>query len=740
MNNSFNLGFMCGGMSLIGVTLTIKKRLLFMLLFFLTIITALLIRLGWIQIVNGEWYQQQAFEQQNSGIEISAGRGTIFDRNGKELAVSANVETVSINPQEVRRSKKDKEVIAQKLSDILSLKKEDIIKKLDRKSRYERIVRKIDKEVGDKVRKWIKDEQLSGIYVVEDTKRFYPNRNLAAHVIGFTGSDNQGLDGIEATMDKYLKGKPGKILSEVDAGGREISSNEQKHVEPQKGNNVVLTIDETIQYMAEKAMEKAIKDNKVLRGAAAIVMDPKNGDILALTSKPDFDLNAPFAAPSGVDPSAWKGNTKEDIDKLSKTVWRDKAVVDTYEPGSTFKAITSAAGLEEGVITPTSPVTDFTVKVGGWNINCWKPNAHGNETFTEGVYNSCNPVFVRLSQTLGIDRFYNYVRKFGFYDKTMIDLPGEAKSVIHKKPTEVDMAAASFGQRFQISPIQLITAYGAIANGGTLYKPRLVKELTDDNGNIIKTFEPEKVRTVISKQTSDTLRTILEGVVSEGTGGNAYIKGYRVAGKTGTSETLQTKKEGRYIASFMSFAPADNPAICALVILDHPDVYPHTGGMIAAPVAGKLVEDVLNYLEIQRKYTEKDKDALQVDTVVPDVTNKSIEDAKKLLNEKGLTYEIVNKGNTNATVVMEQMPKQDAVVPAKTVVLLYTYKPEKEPTVKMPDILNDTIEEAAETLKEIGLNIKVKGLGKAVKQAVPPGTKVTKGQLVEVEFKQLDTE
>jgi len=728
-----------GGDILSGVGLLIKKRLFIIFIAFIVIVTCLLGRIGWIQIVNGEWYQKKAFEQQNSGIEISAGRGTIYDRNGKELAVSASVETVSANPQEIRNSKKDKNYIASKLSEILSLSQEDVLKKIDRKSRYERIKRKVDKDVGNMVRQWIKDEKIKGIYVVEDTKRFYPNRNLASHVIGFTGSDNQGLDGIEATMDKYLKGVSGKILSEVDAGGRAIPFKEEKLIAPQEGYNVVLTIDETIQYIAEKAIEKAINDNKVLKGATAIVMDPKNGDILALTSKPDFDPNSPFAAPPGEDKNTWKGNTADDIKKLQKTVWRNKAVVDTYEPGSTFKAITSAAGLEEGVVTPETPVTDFTVKVGGWNINCWKPNAHGNETFTEGVYNSCNPVFVRVSQSLGLDKFYKYVRSFGFYDKTRIDLPGEAKSVIHKKPTEVDMAAASFGQRFQISPIQLITAYGAIANGGNLYKPRLVKELTDSEGNVVKKFEPEVVRNVISKKTSDTLRTILEGVVAEGTGSNAYVKGYRVAGKTGTSETLQTKTEGRYIASFMSFAPADNPSICAVVILDHPDVYPHTGGMIAAPVAGKLVEDVLNYLEVERKYTEKDKDLFQKDTTVPDVKNKTLQEAKKILEEKGLTYEVVKQGNTN-DIIVEQMPKPDAIVPEKTVVLLYTYKPSNELKTKMPDVINKTVDEAAFALNNAGINIKVEGIGTAVKQSVLPGTEVVKGQVVEVEFKQMDLE
>lgn len=723
-----------------GTSLLIKKRLLVVLISFSTLVIALLVRLGWIQIVHGQVYQEMAFDQQNSGMEISARRGTIYDRNGKELAVSASVETVSVNPQEIRNSKRDKDYLAAKMAEILNMNKEDILKKLNRRSRYEWIKRKVDKEVGDRVRVFINDEKIEGVYVVEDTKRFYPNRNLAAHVIGFTGADNQGLDGLEATMEKYLKGIPGKILSGVDGGGRELPFGEEKHIDPKDGLNIVTTIDETIQYLAEKAMDKAITDNNVLKGAMAIVMDPRNGDILALTSKPDFDLNNPWGPPPGVDKSMWKGTTAEDIKKLQETVWRDKAVADTYEPGSTFKAITSAAGLEEGVIKPDSMVTDRTVTIGGWNINCWKPNAHGNETFREGVYNSCNPVFVRLAQSLGVERFYKYVRAFGFYDKTKIDLPGEARSVFHKNPTEVNMATASFGQRFQISPIQLITAYGAIANGGKLLKPRLVKELTDSEGNTVKEFEPEVVRTVITKGTSDTLKDILEGVVSEGTGSNAYIKGLRVAGKTGTSETLQTKTQGRYIASFMAFAPADNPVMSLLVILDHPNVYPHTGGMIAAPVAGKLAEDILNYLQVERKYTEKDKDMLRPDTYVPDLSNLSLVDAKKLLKEAGLEYEIVNKGNTNGTVVLEQMPKPDAIVPSGTVVLLYTYKPEKELTVKVPDVLEMTVDEAAEALSGAGLNIKVSGMGTSVKQAYPPGTIIKKGNIVEVEFRNFDTE
>ncbi len=720
-----------------GLNLLIKKRLLFILFIISILMLALLLRVAWIQIVQGDWFQRLAFEQQTSGLVINPKRGGIFDRNGKEMAISASVETISANPQEVRKSKLDSDIIAQELSQILGVSKDDVLKRITKASRYEIIKTKVDKEIGDKVRKWKQEKKVPGIYIYEDTKRFYPNRNLAAHVIGFTGADNQGIDGVEKMMDQYLKGTPGKILSEVDAGGRGLPFREEKHIAPQDGLNVVLTIDETIQYFAQKALERAVDDNKVIGGAAAIVMDPRNGEILALVSKPDFDLNDPFGPPPGVDPKTWNGRSEEGVSRLQKTVWRDKAVVDTYEPGSTFKAFTSAAALEEKVIRPDSPVNDFTVTVGGWKINCWKPNAHGNETFTQGVYNSCNPVFVRVAQSLGIDRFYKYMRAFGFYEKTNLGLSGEATSIIHPKPTEVDMASASFGQRFQITPIQLISGYAAIANGGKLLRPHIVKELSDTGGNVVRKFEPEVIRNVISKQTAETLRIILEGVVSEGTGSNAYIKGYRVAGKTGTS---QTTTPGRYIASFAAFAPAENPVICVLVVLDHPTGETYYGGQIAAPVAGRIVEDTLNYLNIERKYTEKDKELMMLPVYVPDVRNKTVEEAKKILSDFGLVYKLEGNGDNKAALVMEQTPKPNASIPEKSVVILYTYKPVKEIMVKVPDLLNKTISEATQALNDVGLNIRVNGLGTAVKQSVKPGNELPKGETVVIDFRYLDTE
>ena len=483
----------------------------------------------------------------------------------------------------------------------------------------------------------------------------------------------------------------------------------------------MLTIDETIQHFAQKAIEKAMDDNKVMSGACAIVMDPRNGEILALVSKPDFDPNDPRAAPPGIDPAKWKGNTAEDIKTLTSTVWRDKAITDTYEPGSTFKSFTTAAGLEENVVTPTSTVSDATVTVQGWNINCWKPNAHGVETFTEGVYNSCNPVFVRVAQGLGIDKFYRYMKAFGFYNKTGITLPGEATSIIHRKPAEIDMASASFGQRFQITPIQLITAYASVANGGKLLKPHIIKELTDSSGNIVKRYEPEVIRNVISKKTDDTVREILEGVVTYGTGRNAYVKGYRVAGKTGTSETIETKKNGRYIASFSAFAPADNPVICVLVILDNPKGDAYYGGVIAAPVAGKIVEDTLNYLEVERRYSESDREYMAEEIFVPDVRSKTVEEAKKILTSSGLTYVVEGTGE----LVIEQTPKPSVSVAKKSVVILYT----------VPSLTTMTVSEATQTLSNLGLNITTSGVGTVVNQSPKAGQSLPKGGTVSVDFR-----
>ena len=723
-----------------------KKRLIILLSFFTIIVIALIGRLAHIQFVQGYELQKKAFIQQNTGRLISPIRGTIYDRNGKKLAISVQAATISCNPNEVAKNKKlTTEEVAEGLARLLSMDKDTVYSIITKNASSAIIKRKVERETEIQIRTWISENSVRGINIDEDAKRYYPGGNLMSHILGFTGDDNQGLmGGIEEVMDKYLKGVPGKILSEVDARGSAVPSEREKRIDAQDGLNVVLTVDETIQYLVSKSLDKAVADNKVRGGAVGIVMDPKTGDLLAMVSKPDYDLNSPFAYPGnidleGVDPSEWTERSRETVNILSKTVWRNMAVSDTYEPGSTFKSITASAGIEEGVITPDTITDDLPIKVTGWPkpINCWRVGRpHGTETFREAVYNSCNPAFVKVAQSLGIDRFYSYVRAFGFMDKTGIELKGEARPQFQDKPKEIDMAVASFGQRFTITPLQLTTAYCAVVNGGKLMKPRLVKELTDADGNVVMKFEPEAVRTVISKQTSDIMRDILEGVVADpkGTGNNAYVRGYRVGGKTGTSETT---KEDVYIASFCGFAPADDPRVVVLVALFDPRGDSHMGGVIAAPVVGKIIEDTLNYMQVERKYTEDDLKSMTDSVLVPDVRNKTVGEAVKALKAVGLKYDIEGEGNTES-IVVEQMPKMNASVPENSVVILYTYKPDELKTVSMPDLSGKTISEAVYAMNRIGLNIKVSGNGTVFRQQHEPGARVDKGSVVEVEFRNMD--
>lgn len=729
-----------------------KKRIAIFTVVFTILLSALTVRVGWIQFVDGKEYQGMAIKQQTSGRVIPAKRGTIYDRNGNSLAISIDVDLVAINPKTIKDYAVEEKMdvaqyqafVANALSEMLELAPEGVLKKVQSAQRYVEIKDRVSKEVGDQVRKWRNENKVPGIYVDEDSMRYYPNDNLAAHVIGFTGKDNQGLvTGVEFSFDNELTGKPGTILANVDGKGNELPFAEERRIEPENGNNLVLTIDETIQYLVEKELNQAVADAKVSQGAAAIVMQPSTGDILAMASVPDFDLNQPFAAPVGIDPATWKGNTAEDINKLSQTVWRNKALSDTYEPGSTFKTITSAALLEEGLVKRDTIVQDVPLVFPGTKpINCWRRAGHGTETFEQAVYNSCNPVFARLSQDLGIETFYNYVRAFGFYDKTGIELVGEANSIFHKQPTNIDMAVASFGQRFQITPIQLISAYSAIGNGGTLLKPRIVKQITDDNGNVVETFEPEVVRNVVSEKTAAEVADILEGVVSIGTGKNAYVAGYRVAGKTGTSETIQTDTTGRYIVSMCALAPADEPEIALLFVLDHPNVTPanlNSGGFLAAPPAGKLIEEIMSYLQVERRYTELDKVEQDDKAFVPYAQGKTLKSIKDQLKKDGLKYKIVGEDSDSA-IIVNQMPTPGTVIPKGSNVILYTSDAEPAKKSKVPDLKGMNISQAFNALYKENLSIKVYGKGKALTQSIEAGKEVEWGTVIEVDFREFDVD
>ncbi len=720
-----------------------------LVIIFSVVIIGLIIRIAWIQFVKGAEYQKLAFSQQNNGRIIPANRGTIYDRNGNVLAISVAARQVNVNQNTIKMEGEARgnitayqEYVAKGLSDLLNIKYETVLKKVQSSGRYVEIARRIDIELGEKVEKWKKDNSIKGVHIDEDVKRYYPNGSLASHILGFTGRDDQGLVcGVEVSLEKLLAGKAGRIVTEVDAKGVELPFDDEKRIEPQNGYNAILTIDISIQYMVEQALKKAVIDQGVLEGAACIVMDPNNGDVLALASYPDFDLNAPYACPPGMDPSTWTGNTSDSVMILSSSVWRNKALTDTYEPGSTFKTITSTMGLEEGIVRPETMVSDSPLKLSGWTIRCWrKANDHGTESFKDAVKNSCNPVFAKLSLQLGVKKFYSYVEAYGFTKKTGIMLTGEANSIIHQSPKEIDMAVAAFGQRLQITPIQLVTAYCAVANGGNLLTPRIVKELTDEKGNVVKRYDTNVVRQVISKETSKTMMGILEEVVASGGGSNAYVTGYRVAGKTGTSETNETKTTGRYVVSFCGIAPADNPQIVVLVVLDHPTNGTSSGGRQAAPVAGALIEKILQYKDVELRYTELDKNKMLVKYYVPNLADMTVSEAMSVLKNNKLSYKIIGDLTDPDIMVYEQTPRAGAVVTKDSTVIIYTKKPETKEKILVPDLTGFTLDEAFEALKERGLNMRASSIGEVFRQSIPGGSYVEIGSVIEIELINDDIE
>lgn len=729
------------------LNISIKKRAFASFVIFALLLIALLVRCAWVQFVNGPDLQIRAIEQQTKDKTINSKRGIIYDRNGKILAQSASVEMVSVSPREIYDAE-NADFVADTLSEVLELDRETVYKKITRNSGYEIIKRRVEKETADKLRALMSftDEEgktsnkLRGVYLSEDTKRYYPYGKLASHVIGFVGTDNQGLNGVELSFDKYLKGLPGRVVTAKNAMGTDMPFKYEKYINPENGANLVLTIDETIQHFVEKNLEQAVADYKVQNGAACIIMEAKTGDILAMATYPSYDLNAPFTLnnpeiQAQVDALEGDEKTKLYNDEIQK-MWRNKAVVDTYEPGSTFKAITTAMALEENVVSINDAFYCTGAHVVGPHvIHCWKGGGHGAETFLQGVENSCNPVFMTVGARVGNANFFKYYKAFGFAEKTGFDLPGEAVCAFHQMSNfnEVELATSSFGQSFQITPLQLITAYSAIANDGTMVRPRIAKVLTDDDGNVIKTFGTKSIRKVISEETAAATRQILESVVTNGTSKNAYIAGYRVAGKTGTSEKLP-RGNGKYIASFAGFAPANDPEIIGLLLLDEPMGDTYMGGQIAAPTFKLIFEDTLRYLGIEPQYTEEELKTM--DLPVPNVEGLNVADVPKAFENSGLRYQIVGDGD----VIVSQIPKGGTALPASSTVVLYT-RENDESDVVVPDVISCGVNEANRRIVNAGLNIKISGNaevkeGEAVvsTQSPPSGTLVPKGTIVTVEF------
>lgn len=646
-----------------------KKRLVFALFFICLVFFSLIIRLGWIQIVNGEEYRMLAIRQQTRDVPITARRGAIYDRNGKELAVSVTTFTVWATPSEI----KSKEVVAKSLADILELDEEKVLSNISQNKGLVRVVKWIDKEKANAIIK----EKFKGIQVAQDFKRFYPYSNFASHVIGHTTDDNQGLSGVELKYDKVLSGLPGRWIKNTDAAGRQLPYGVEKYYEPENGLNVVLTIDEVIQHFTEKAIENALVKTKAKR-VMAIVMEPKTGDILAMSVKPDYDPNTPRIPLDELQREKYDSLDINEKQKLWNKMWRNPMVSDTYEPGSTFKLITSASGLEEGVVEPNSPFySPGYAIIAGQKIKCWRHyRPHGHQTFTEGVQNSCNPVFIEVGQKLGAERFYKYLDAFGFKDKTGVDLPGEGNSILQSlsRVGPVELATISFGQGISITPIQLITAVSSIGNDGKLMQPKVVKELTDDSGNVIHRYEPKFVRQVTSEKTSKELRLIMESVVSDGSGYRSYIPGYRVGGKTGTADKVIDGRyaKGSVYSSFVSLAPVNNPKVAVLLVIDEPQGV-HFGSQTAAPAVQEILRDTLRYMEVEPQYNEEEKEKFQrEEVVVPEVRSLKLYEASKVLSKKNLEYntEPIHVESGNA-VVMDQFPKPGSKVEEKSMIILF---------------------------------------------------------------------
>ncbi|MGB9867284.1 MAG: penicillin-binding transpeptidase domain-containing protein [Bacillota bacterium] len=687
-----------------------KKRILVLLAGSLTCFLGLVCRIGYIQFVRGPELAARALEARTLDVPVAAQRGMICDRNGKELAISVDAESVYVFPPQV----KDRERTARELSNALGMSYDQVYERITRNTYFAWVKRHVDEQTASKVR----ELKLKGVNLTPEPQRVYPNGTLAAHVLGIAGIDNQGLEGVEAYYDEELRGIPGRIVVETDALGEELPDAVHLFEPPKPGKTVFLTIDMALQYIAERELDRAIAETRS-QGGVVILMDPKNGEILALAIRPTFDPN--------------------NYDQFPDSNRRITAIADTYPPGSTFKPVTAAAALEEGV-TDTSErfFCSGKITVPGATLNCWVPEGHGSQSFDEVIMNSCNVGFVTMGLRLGADRFYKYLESFGFFERTGIDLPGEGLGIVpaRSEVKPVDIAVMSFGQTLTVTPVQLIRAIGAIANGGVMTRPHVLKEIRDENGAVVKRGTQDAKR-VITAKTASELRQAMELVVEKGTGRQAFVEGYRLAGKTGTSQKVigGVIARQKYVASFVGFAPSDDPRIVGLVVLDEPQGA-YYGGQIAAPLFSRVMYDALRYLEVPPSpdvkrpgTTESDHRLIQVE--VPSVLFEDVETARRKLASVGLGFRIEGSGST----VVGQLPAPGALVPPGTEVKVSLGESQTGAgTVVVPDLTGKTMREAIQLLAERNLTMQAEGSGIAVRQDPAPGQGVPPGSCVRVWF------
>ena len=719
------------------VLMILMGVVMFVLLFF---------RLFDLQITRHEELQGKAVNQQTRRTVVTANRGTIYDAGGNILAISSSAETIILSPLEIDNAVNDtedpvswtKESLAAGLAEILGKDASAIRKRMDNvKSQYEVIQLRADEDTAAKVRSYVDENKIAGVHLVADTKRYYPYGSLAAQVIGFVGDENTGLYGLEAYYEKELEGQSGLVISSKDQAENDMLYTYEQYFAAKNGSDLTLTLDTTIQYYLEKGIESMVDKFSAANGASGIVMDAKTGGILAMASYPNYDLND-FLTVSDQ-------TLQERIERGESTVadmqllqWRNKALNDTYEPGSTFKILTLSAALEEGVVDKTTTVNcGGSVSVSGYTIHCSNKNGHGLQTLVQSVGNSCNPAFINYGLRIGSEKFYEYMRSFGLMNTTGIDLGGEAVGVFAADSsfTQLDLACYAFGQNFTVTPLALIAAQAACVNGGYLHTPYLVERITDSDGNVTYRHDDTPVRQVISEQTSATVRECLEYVVASGTGKNGQVAGYRIGGKTGTADKGQT---GDVVVSFLCFAPADDPQVIMLITMDTPSRATGTyvsGGNMVAPTASTVMAEILPYLGVEPSYSAEE--LLGMDTTVPNVIGMSVEEAKAKLKDRALSYKIVGDGET----ITDQTPAGGAIIPGKSSVILYVGEEKSTDKCVVPHLIGKTPSEANTTATAAGLLIRFSGTTgsesssvRVLSQSIDEGTEVEAGTVITVQL------
>lgn len=708
---------------------------------------AAVLRLTYLTTVQSSELQESAVDLQLADTTVSAKRGTIYDANGNVLAESASVWQVVMSPVNFKNDKQ-RQAAAKGLSEIFDLEYNDVLDDTKQQSHYVVVKRRIESDEREKVLELIdtlkKDYSCSGvIQLLDDYKRYYPKNSLASSVIGFTGSDDQGLEGIEYEYDSYLSGTPGRIITAQNARGTDMPFRYEQNVESEDGNNVYLTIDETIQSICEKYMQKGVEDNNVLNKGVCIAMDVNTGAILAMVTTDGYDLNNPYEL-SAKDKKKIKSTPKkkqaEAESAALSNMWRNKAVADTYMPGSVFKMCVASAALEENLVNEkTSFTCTGSISVEGETIHCSNISGHGTQNFVEVISNSCNPAFIQIGQMLGAGKFRQYYQGFGFSDKTGIDLPGEAEDSFWKegKMGGVDLAVASFGQNFTITPIQMITACAAVSNGGYVVQPHVVSKITDSKGNVIKTVDKKIKRQVISDDTSKKMNEYLEYNTERQGAAAGYISGYKVAGKTGTTEKRGvTKFESSfsedYISSFCGYAPADDPQIAMLVFFDTPDGDAYYGSQVSSPVFINIMSEVLPYLDVKTSYT--DEELGYVDASAGDYTGVSVDEAKKAVEADGFTATVKGNGST----VISQIPTVSSGLQKGGSIVLYTDSDSQSETVSVPSLIGLSPDEVNNVASAYGLNVSFSGAttssGTSSSQNIEAGTSVSPGTVITVSF------